>query len=209
MGSFLSFSITSFLFCVDESFVIQEAENPFESLRDIGSQGHCYRRVSRINDTGPQASGTPTRTGLRLRKGGTLTGSLTFSELSSLKKIGLNQLRITAPSHPWYFGRNPEGSSRLMRRKYQTTFSRFVSGHIKALTFRQGQKVFPECLWCYSELVSPASILTFGFYKRQGRPSLLFFGISRIFQFMGRFSSITEQSGIRNNNDNLNVYRIK
>ncbi|GFW78785.1 RNase H domain-containing protein [Trichonephila clavipes] len=33
-------------------------------------------------------------------------GPLTFSELSSLKKIELNQIGKTPPSHPWYFGRN-------------------------------------------------------------------------------------------------------
>ncbi|GFU64002.1 RNase H domain-containing protein [Trichonephila clavipes] len=87
-------------------------------------------------------------------------GYLTFSELSSLKKIELHHLRRTSPSHPWYFGRNPGGSFKLMPRKYQSAFSRFVSGHIKALTFWQGQKIFPECHLCYSELVSPANILT-------------------------------------------------
>ncbi|GFX04203.1 hypothetical protein TNCV_3973521 [Trichonephila clavipes] len=70
------------------------------------------------------------------------------------------QLGRTPPSHTWYLGRNPGGSFRLMPRKYQTAFSRFVSGHIKALTFRQSQKIFLEYHKCYSELVSPAHILT-------------------------------------------------
>ncbi|GFT47157.1 uncharacterized protein TNCV_3747991 [Trichonephila clavipes] len=37
------------------------------------------------------------------------TGSFTFSELSSLKKIGLLHLGRIPLSHPWYFGRNPGG----------------------------------------------------------------------------------------------------
>ncbi|GFT75734.1 hypothetical protein TNCV_3125341 [Trichonephila clavipes] len=53
-----------------------------------------------------------------------LTGYLTFSELSSLTKIELPHLGRTPPSHPWYFGRNPGGSLKLMHRKYQTAPSR-------------------------------------------------------------------------------------
>ncbi|GFU73576.1 hypothetical protein TNCV_3360161 [Trichonephila clavipes] len=88
------------------------------------------------------------------------TGSLTFSESSSLKKIELHHIGRTPPIHPWYFGKNPGGSFKLMPRKYQNVFSCFVSGHINALTFRQGQKIFPECHLCYFEMVSPAHILT-------------------------------------------------
>ncbi|GFU33187.1 hypothetical protein TNCV_4156941 [Trichonephila clavipes] len=87
-------------------------------------------------------------------------GSSTFNELSSLKKSELNQLERTLPSHSWYFGRNPGGSFKLIPRKYQIVFSRFVISHINALTLRQGQKIFSECHWCYSKLESPAHILT-------------------------------------------------
>ncbi|GFQ90878.1 hypothetical protein TNCT_504211 [Trichonephila clavata] len=83
-----------------------------------------------------------------------------ISELSSLKKTDFTQLGRTLLSHPLYFGKNPGGSFRLMPRKYQTAFSCFVSCHIKALTFRQSQKIFPDYHWYYSELVSPAHILT-------------------------------------------------
>ncbi|GFV31982.1 hypothetical protein TNCV_4195441 [Trichonephila clavipes] len=75
-------------------------------------------------------------------------------------KIELHHLSRTLPSHPWNFGRNPGGSFKLMPGMYQTAFSRFVSGHIKALFFLQTQKIFPECHLCYSELVSTAHILT-------------------------------------------------
>ncbi|GFX69169.1 hypothetical protein TNCV_3563451 [Trichonephila clavipes] len=66
------------------------------------------------------------------------TGYLKFSELSSLKRIELHHLGRTPPSHRWYLGRNAGGSFKLMSRKYQTAFQRFVSGLIKALSFRQG-----------------------------------------------------------------------
>ncbi|GFV34471.1 hypothetical protein TNCV_1414011 [Trichonephila clavipes] len=55
-----------------------------------------------------------------------LIGSLTFSELFSLKKIELHHLGRTPFSHLWYFGRNPGGSFKLVPRKYQTAFSRFA-----------------------------------------------------------------------------------
>ncbi|GFX77592.1 uncharacterized protein TNCV_1752031 [Trichonephila clavipes] len=60
-------------------------------------------------------------------------------------------------------GRHPGGSFRLMPRKYQTAFLRFVNDHLKTFTFNEGQKIFPECHWCYCELVSPAHIWTFEF----------------------------------------------
>ncbi|GFV18592.1 hypothetical protein TNCV_2872251 [Trichonephila clavipes] len=77
-------------------------------------------------------------------EGMNLIGSLTFSELFFLKKIELNHLERTPPTQPWYLGRNPGCSFRLMPQKYQSTFSRFVSNHIKALTYGRGQNIFPE-----------------------------------------------------------------
>ncbi|GFT21033.1 putative RNA-directed DNA polymerase from transposon BS [Trichonephila clavipes] len=94
------------------------------------------------------------------------TGYLTFSELSSLKKIELHHLERTPPCHPSYIRRTQGGSFKLMSRKYQTAFWSFVSGHINSLSFRQGQKIFPECRLCYSELVSPAHTLTFLEFKK-------------------------------------------
>ncbi|GFU79145.1 hypothetical protein TNCV_2136681 [Trichonephila clavipes] len=61
------------------------------------------------------------------------TGFLMFSKLFSLKKIDLNKLGRTPPSHSWRFGRSPRGSLRLMPRKYQTEFSSFSSIDINVL----------------------------------------------------------------------------
>ncbi|GFX65584.1 hypothetical protein TNCV_1525131 [Trichonephila clavipes] len=82
------------------------------------------------------------------------------------KKIELNQLERTPPNHSWYFGRSPGGTFRLMPRKYQTAFSRVMISHKKDLTFCQGQKIFPGGHWCYTELVSPARILTCFDFKK-------------------------------------------
>ncbi|GFX50601.1 hypothetical protein TNCV_2721881 [Trichonephila clavipes] len=87
-----------------------------------------------------------------------------------------------------------------MPRKYQIAFSRFVSGHMKALTFRQGQKIFPERHLCYSELVSPVHILTcLDFIKDEVLLALLLF---LDFLDLWRLPSIARQSGIRNNSNN-------
>ncbi|GFS51773.1 uncharacterized protein TNCV_614201 [Trichonephila clavipes] len=118
------------------------------------------------------------------------TGSLTLSEL--------NQLGITPSSHPWYFGRNLGGSLRLMPRNYQTAFWHFVSSHINDLTFRQGQNIFLESHCCYSELVSPASILAcFGFKKERGPsgPSAVF-RISGIFFIFGDCLALLDNLGL-------------
>ncbi|GFX79941.1 hypothetical protein TNCV_558401 [Trichonephila clavipes] len=70
------------------------------------------------------------------------TGYLTFSEKSSFEKIELHHFGGIPPSHPWYFGRNPGDSFKLMPRKYQTALSRLVRDHTKALSFHQAFRYF-------------------------------------------------------------------
>ncbi|GIY41159.1 hypothetical protein CEXT_747491 [Caerostris extrusa] len=52
----------------------------------------------------------------------------------------MSKLSKTPPNHSWYFPRKPGGSFQLRPRFHQTAFSRFLSGHSGALTFRHGQK---------------------------------------------------------------------
>ncbi|GFT86434.1 hypothetical protein TNCV_3259351 [Trichonephila clavipes] len=66
------------------------------------------------------------------------------SPSEGIPQIEPNQLERTPPVHHLYFGRNPGGSFRLTSRKCQSTSSCFPIGHIKALTLRQSQKIFPE-----------------------------------------------------------------
>ncbi|GFY00794.1 hypothetical protein TNCV_2141861 [Trichonephila clavipes] len=66
-------------------------------------------------------------------------GNLTFSELSSLKKIDLNQFGRT----PWHLGgKNPGGSFMLKPRKHQIAFSCCMSSHIEV----QKNVVYPNQL---------------------------------------------------------------
>ncbi|GFX82332.1 uncharacterized protein TNCV_2870131 [Trichonephila clavipes] len=93
-------------------------------------------------------------------------GNLTFSEISTISKLELNRQIKTPPSHAWYFAKCPDESFRLSSRPLQSTYSRFLSGHTRALKFYNGQKTFPECHWCSSGEASPNHILLcLGFKK--------------------------------------------
>ncbi|GFV76774.1 uncharacterized protein TNCV_4729941 [Trichonephila clavipes] len=72
-------------------------------------------------------------------------GNLTFSEISTISKLELNRQIKTPPSHAWCFAKCPGESFRLISRPLQSTYSRFLSGHTRALRFSDGQKTFPEC----------------------------------------------------------------
>ncbi|GFS61316.1 hypothetical protein TNCV_3105301 [Trichonephila clavipes] len=85
--------------------------------------------------------------------------SVTFSEISTISKLELNRQIKTPPSHAWYFAKCPGESFRLSSRPLRSTYSRFLSGHTRALRFSNGQKTFPECHWCSSGEASPNHIL--------------------------------------------------
>ncbi|GIY39133.1 hypothetical protein CEXT_86311 [Caerostris extrusa] len=60
----------------------------------------------------------------------------------------------------------PGGSFQLRPIYHQTAFSRSLSGHTSALTFRHGQKIIPQCHWCSSDMAPPAHIfICLGFDK--------------------------------------------
>ncbi|GFU42983.1 putative RNA-directed DNA polymerase from transposon BS [Trichonephila clavipes] len=114
-------------------------------------------------------------------------GNLTFSEISTISKYELNRQIKTPPSHAWYFAKCPGESFRLSSRPLQSTYSRFLSGHTRALRFSNGQKIFPECHWCSSGEASPNHILLcLGFKKDKVLcDPLLFLDFLQIFGFMG------------------------
>ncbi|GFU00266.1 RNase H domain-containing protein [Trichonephila clavipes] len=114
-------------------------------------------------------------------------GNLTFSEISTISKLELNRQIKTPPSHAWYFAKCPGESFRLSSRPLQSTYSRFLSGHTRALRFSNGQMTFPECPWCSSGEASPNHILLcLGFKKDEVLcNSLLFLDFLQIFGFMG------------------------
>ncbi|GFS74948.1 RNase H domain-containing protein [Trichonephila clavipes] len=64
-------------------------------------------------------------------------GNFTFSEISTISKLELNRQIKTPPSHAWYFAKCLGESFRLSR-PLQSTYSRFLSGHTRALRFSNG-----------------------------------------------------------------------
>ncbi|GFV99243.1 RNase H domain-containing protein [Trichonephila clavipes] len=76
-------------------------------------------------------------------EGGSPRGNLTFSEISTISKLELNRQIKTPPSHAWCFAKCAGESFRLNSRPLQSTYSRFLSGHTRALRFSNGQKTFP------------------------------------------------------------------
>ncbi|GFV03513.1 RNase H domain-containing protein [Trichonephila clavipes] len=114
-------------------------------------------------------------------------GNLTFSEISTISKLELNRQIKTPPSHASYFAKCPGESFRLSSRPLPTTYSRFLSGHTRALRFSNGQNTFPECHWCSSGEASPNHILLcLGFKKDEVLCyALLFLDVLQVFGFMG------------------------
>ncbi|GFU66052.1 RNase H domain-containing protein [Trichonephila clavipes] len=114
-------------------------------------------------------------------------GNLPFPEISTISKLELNRQIKTPPSHAWCFAKCPGESFRLSSRPLQSTYSRFLSGHTRALRFSYEQKTFPECHRCSSGEASPNHILLcLGFKKDEVLcDPLLFLDFLQIFGFMG------------------------
>ncbi|GFV44155.1 RNase H domain-containing protein [Trichonephila clavipes] len=114
-------------------------------------------------------------------------GNFTFSEISTISKLELNRQIKTPPSHAWYFAKCPGESFTLSSRPLQSTYSRFLSGHTRALRFSNGQKTFSECHWCSSGGdASNHILLCLGFKKNEVLCDLLLFlDFLQIFGFMG------------------------
>ncbi|GBM48728.1 hypothetical protein AVEN_193427-1 [Araneus ventricosus] len=73
------------------------------------------------------------------------------------------------PVHHWYQGSRPGGClSTDCSRRDQTTLTRFLSGHIRCLTFSDNSKCFEICLKCTAEQATPDHILAYLGVSKQG-----------------------------------------
>ncbi|GFV67730.1 RNase H domain-containing protein [Trichonephila clavipes] len=71
-----------------------------------------------------------------------------------------NKQSTVPPAHHWYEAKRPGASLFLQcSRKEHTILTRFRSGHLRTLTFRDGNKVFPTCVRCSACQASPEHIL--------------------------------------------------
>ncbi|GFW04187.1 RNase H domain-containing protein [Trichonephila clavipes] len=88
----------------------------------------------------------------------TNSAALTYLELHSTY-ITSKQTTVP-PAHHRYETKRPGGSLFLQcSRKEQPVLTRFRSGHLRTLTLRDGNKVFPTCVSCSACQASPELIL--------------------------------------------------
>ncbi|GFS89239.1 RNase H domain-containing protein [Trichonephila clavipes] len=86
------------------------------------------------------------------------SAALTYSELHS---TFINSKQTTVPpAHRWYEAKRPGGSVFLQcSRNEQNILTRFRSGNLRTLTFRDDNKVFSTCVRCSACQSSPELIL--------------------------------------------------
>ncbi|GFT37912.1 RNase H domain-containing protein [Trichonephila clavipes] len=117
---------------------------------------HLQWASSHVNITGNEIADSLAKDGAAQH---TLNSAvLTYSELHSTY---INNKQSTIPpAHHRYEAKRPGGSLFLQcSRQEQTILTRFQSGHLRALTFRDGNKVFPTCVRCSACQASPEHIL--------------------------------------------------
>ncbi|GFT52894.1 uncharacterized protein TNCV_1460021 [Trichonephila clavipes] len=94
---------------------------------------------------------------------------LTSTEIYSRAKELICRTWVVPSEHPWYFQRHP-GSAISFKgsRSYQTSISRFSTGHLRCMNFEGGKRSFPICSKCNISPFSPQRILQcLGFSARR------------------------------------------
>ncbi|GBN50451.1 hypothetical protein AVEN_237123-1 [Araneus ventricosus] len=85
---------------------------------------------------------------------------LTYLELFSKAKSRNKTIWLILPVHHWYHGSRPGGCLSIDRSRHdQTTLTRFLSGHMRSLTFSDNSKCFEICPKCTAEQATPYHIL--------------------------------------------------
>ncbi|GBN40428.1 hypothetical protein AVEN_102494-1 [Araneus ventricosus] len=78
---------------------------------------------------------------------------LTYLELFSRAKSRNKTNWLIPPVHRWYQGSRPDGCLSIdCNRRDQTTLTRFLSGHIRSLTFSDISNCFEICPKCYCRI---------------------------------------------------------
>ncbi|GBN08793.1 hypothetical protein AVEN_72104-1 [Araneus ventricosus] len=100
---------------------------------------------------------------------------LTYLELFSRAKSRNKAILLIPPVHYWYQGSRTGGCLSIdCNRRDQTTLARFLSGHIRSLTFFDNCKSFEICLKCNAEQTTPDHILaSLGLSKKDLVPNPL------------------------------------
>ncbi|GBM71247.1 hypothetical protein AVEN_130471-1 [Araneus ventricosus] len=111
---------------------------------------------------------------------------LTYLELFSRAKSRNKTIWLIPPEHHWYQGSRPGDCLSIdCSRRDQTTLTRFLSGHIRSLTFFDNSKCFEICPKCTAEQATPDLIVACLGLSQQDVVSnslltLDFFGVHRL-----------------------------
>ncbi|GBM86216.1 hypothetical protein AVEN_197618-1 [Araneus ventricosus] len=93
---------------------------------------------------------------------------LTYLEMFSRAESRNKTIWLIPPVYHWYQGSRPGGCLSIdCRRRHQTTLTRFLSGHIRSLTFSDNSKCFEICPKCTAEQVSPNQTLACPWLSKQ------------------------------------------
>ncbi|GBN28695.1 hypothetical protein AVEN_162328-1 [Araneus ventricosus] len=85
---------------------------------------------------------------------------LTYLEMFSGAKGRNKTIWLIPPVRHWYQGSRPGGCLSIdCNRRDQTTLTRFLSGHIRSLTFSDNSRCFEICPKCTAEQATPDHIL--------------------------------------------------
>ncbi|GBN55762.1 hypothetical protein AVEN_113875-1 [Araneus ventricosus] len=112
---------------------------------------------------------------------------LTYLELFSRAKSRNKTNWLIPPVHHWYQGSRPGGCLSIgCNRRDQTILTRFLSGHIRSLTFSDNSKCFENFPKCIAEQATPDHILgCLGLSKQDLVPNpLLTLDFFRVLRFM-------------------------
>ncbi|GBM70700.1 hypothetical protein AVEN_203825-1 [Araneus ventricosus] len=90
------------------------------------------------------------------------SSEIPFLEIFSRKKAQNKAEWLVPPSHHWYKGRKQGLSLSLpCDRQSSTCLSRLASGHLKCLTYSEGNKIYPLCPKCQKHQELPKHILDY------------------------------------------------
>ncbi|GBM19172.1 hypothetical protein AVEN_79887-1 [Araneus ventricosus] len=112
---------------------------------------------------------------------------LTYFDLFSRAKRN-KAIWLIRPVHHWYQGSRPGGCLPIdCNRRDQTTLTRFLSGHIRSLTFSANSMCFGICPKCTAEQATPDHILACLGLSKQDLVSnpLLTLDFFRVHRLMG------------------------
>ncbi|GBM58601.1 hypothetical protein AVEN_163268-1 [Araneus ventricosus] len=157
--------------------------NQFKSL-SISYRIHLQWIPSHINIRGNEIADALAKIGAD--DASVPSAPLTYLELFSRAKGRNRTIWLIPQVHHWYQGSRPGGCLSIdCSRRDQTTLTRFLSGHVRSLTFSDNSKCFEICPKCTAEQATPDHILACLGLSKQDLASnplltLDFFGVHRL-----------------------------